>query len=127
MGNVLWGRVRVAMCTAGVQVGDLDPNGIQSAVDEANRHNYKMLKTRANDGVVKALKVDLDDFKEQLPLLQEVRLCGFSSTDTLRTFKSVSGIARFSSEIDVVAYGTRIMDPAAALPWCCLPRHAAGA
>lgn len=61
------------MCTSGVQVGDLDPNGIQSAVDEANRHNYKMLKTRANDTVVKALKVDLDDFNEQLPLLQEVR------------------------------------------------------
>lgn len=53
-------------------MSELDPNSIQSAVDEANRHNYKMLKSRANDDVVKALKADLDDFKEQLPLLQEV-------------------------------------------------------
>lgn len=55
-----------------VQVSDLDPNDVQAAVDEAHRHNYKMLKSRPNDDVVQALKSDLDNFKEQLPLLQEV-------------------------------------------------------
>jgi hypothetical protein len=37
------------------------------------RDNYKMLKVRPSDEVVKKLSTDLEAFKIQLPLLQEVR------------------------------------------------------
>lgn len=55
-----------------MQVRDLDPNTIQARVDETHRLNYKMTKSRPQDAVAATLKVELDSFKEQLPLLQEV-------------------------------------------------------
>ena len=60
-----------------MQVRDLDPNTIQARVDETNRLNYKMTKARPQDAVAAALKAELDSFKEQLPLLQEV-CCHFA-------------------------------------------------
>jgi hypothetical protein len=54
------------------QVAGLDPNTIQARVDETHRQNYKQVKARPTDAVTAALKADLDAFKEQLPLLQEV-------------------------------------------------------
>lgn len=55
-----------------MQVRDLDPNTIQARLDDTNRLNYKMIKARPQDAVAAALKAELDSFKEQLPLVQEV-------------------------------------------------------
>lgn len=61
------------MCySLGLQVRDLDPNAIQTRVDETHRLNYKMVKSKPQDAVAGALKAELDAFKEQMPLLQEV-------------------------------------------------------
>lgn len=65
-----------------VQVRDLDPNTIQARVDESNRLNYKMVKAKPQDAVAAALKAELDSFKEQLPLLQEVCFTAFVNLDS---------------------------------------------
>jgi hypothetical protein len=67
-----FGELSVHMGNAFVQVQKLDPNAIQLRMDETNRLNYKMVKARPQDPVAAALKAELDSFKEQLPLLQEV-------------------------------------------------------
>jgi dynein heavy chain, axonemal len=41
-------------------------------VDEFVKHNYKMVKSRKGDEVVQRLKEALEDFKQYMPLLQEV-------------------------------------------------------
>ncbi len=46
-----------------------------SQVDEINKQNYKMLKSRKDDTVVAKLKKSLDAFKEVLPLIAEVCVC----------------------------------------------------
>ncbi|PNH03664.1 Dynein heavy chain 7, axonemal [Tetrabaena socialis] len=51
---------------------DLDPDVVQTKVDEFVRTNYKALKARKEDPVALRLKKQLDDFAGVLPLLQEV-------------------------------------------------------
>lgn len=58
-----------------MQVAALDPGQIQARVDDATRDVHKMVKVHPLDGVVKKLAAELDAFKLQLPLLQEVRRC----------------------------------------------------
>ncbi|MEW5313906.1 MAG: hypothetical protein WDW38_005438 [Sanguina aurantia] len=51
---------------------DLEPEEIQAKIDELTRNNYKMLKSRRDNEVVARLKRQLDEFKDYMPLLQEV-------------------------------------------------------
>lgn len=56
-----------------MQVTELDPNAMQSRIDELAAACHKMLKARPSDEVAKKLQSEVDAFKAQLPLLQEVR------------------------------------------------------
>jgi hypothetical protein len=73
----------------------LDPAQIQSVVDDTHRQNYKMAKAKATDPVIKALKDELEDFKEQLPLVQEVLLCLRIPFCTAVALPSHAGNARY--------------------------------
>lgn len=46
---------------------------LRDQVDEVSKANYKALKSRRDDEVVGRLKKELDQFKEVMPLLAEVR------------------------------------------------------
>ncbi|GMH41668.1 hypothetical protein BSKO_09578 [Bryopsis sp. KO-2023] len=50
----------------------LNVEEIQAKVDEFNKNNYKMVKSRRDDVVVLKLKEEIEAFRETMPLLQEV-------------------------------------------------------
>jgi hypothetical protein len=54
-----------------------------------------MAKAKATDPVIKALKDELEDFKEQLPLVQEVLLCLRIPFYTAVAWPSHAGNARY--------------------------------
>lgn len=47
----------------------LDPEAIQTKVDEMSKANYKMIKARKDDPVCARLKSQIDGFKECIPML----------------------------------------------------------
>ncbi|GIL57271.1 hypothetical protein Vafri_12526 [Volvox africanus] len=51
---------------------ELDPEAVQTKVDELARNNYRALKARKEDPVAGRLKAQLEEFQSVLPLLQEV-------------------------------------------------------
>ncbi|KAK3272243.1 hypothetical protein CYMTET_19451 [Cymbomonas tetramitiformis] len=54
------------------KVEALDLALINAAVDEASRTSYKMMKANKEDAVVKRLRNEVEDFKQYVPLLQEL-------------------------------------------------------
>jgi hypothetical protein len=56
-----------------LQVGALDSAAVQAAVDDAAAQAHKLAKARPGDAVVAQLKGEVESFKGEVPLLQEVR------------------------------------------------------
>ena len=54
------------------KVDQLDLATVNDFCDEANRKSYKLTKERKDDRVVFRYKDEVDDFKQYLPLLQEL-------------------------------------------------------
>lgn len=63
------GEVKEWMSSA---VWTLNPEEVQNKLDEAAKHNYKMIKTRKDDLVCARLKDQIEEFKGHMPLLSLV-------------------------------------------------------